>query len=82
MTHRFPVARFARRALFAFLAPFATQPVTMHTARLWAKVQGKPGGPLGLNDAWIAATALQLRIPVLGRDAAYGRVPGLRYESY
>lgn len=78
------VAEFIRsreeRSALEFLAAFAKAPATLETARIWAKVQAR--APLGQNDAWIAATALHLGAPLLGRDGAYGRVPGLRYLAY
>jgi len=66
----------------AFLSRFPKQPVTLETARRWAAIQGKRGGPLGANDAWIAATALQLGAAVLTGDADYRRAPGLRLAGY
>ncbi len=32
---------------------------------------------MGVNDTWIAATALALGVPVITQDADYVRVPGL-----
>lgn len=37
----------------------------------------KAGTPIPANDAWIAALALQHRLPVLTRDAHFDAVPGL-----
>lgn len=37
---------------------------------------------MGENDLWIAATALRERMPLVTRDKAFGRVPGLRVVGY
>ena len=37
---------------------------------------------LGENDLWIAATGLYYELPLVTRDAAFSRVPGLRVLSY
>lgn len=37
---------------------------------------------LGENDLWIAATALHYELPLVTRDAAFSRVPGLRVLAY
>ena len=37
---------------------------------------------LGENDLWIASTALYHRIPLVSRDRAFPRVPGLRVVGY
>ena len=37
---------------------------------------------LGENDLWIAATALQQRRPLVSRDAAFRRIPGLDTRVY
>ncbi len=38
--------------------------------------------PIPANDAWIAALALQHRMPVLSRDEHFDAVPGLYRESW
>jgi len=42
----------------------------------------RSGGRLGENDNWIAGFALYYREPLISRDAAFDRVPGLRRISY
>ena len=37
---------------------------------------------LGENDLWIAATAIYHGLPLVTRDRAFSRVPGLRVLSY
>ena len=37
---------------------------------------------MGENDLWIAATALREGLPLVTRDAAFSRVPGLRVVTY
>lgn len=71
-----------RLKALAFLAPFPIQPVTYRTAERWAAVQDGASGPFGQNDAWIAATALNLGIPIISRDRAFNRMRGLKQESY
>ena len=50
------------------------------TATVYAELRGtlrERGRPIPANDAWIAALALQHRLPVLTRDAHFDAVPGL-----
>lgn len=42
----------------------------------------RAGGRLGENDNWIAGFALYYREPLISRDAAFDRVPGLRRLAY
>jgi len=42
----------------------------------------KLGRPIPANDAWIAALALQHRLPVMSRDEHFDAVPGLRREAW
>jgi predicted nucleic acid-binding protein len=37
---------------------------------------------MGENDLWIAATALREGLPLVTRDAAFSRIPGLRIIAY
>jgi predicted nucleic acid-binding protein len=52
---------------------------------LWAEVMAgalRAGRPIGLQDAWIAATALQLAAPlVTGNVRHFRHVPGLEIRS-
>lgn len=40
------------------------------------------GTRLGENDTWIAGFAFYYREPVVSRDAAFSRVPGIRRMAY
>ena len=54
--------------------------VTDSVAESWAllRVQLRSSGrSMPINDSWIAATAMALRIPVVTQDADYDDVPGL-----
>lgn len=55
-------------------------PVTDSVAESWAllRVQLRSRGrSMPINDSWIAATAIALRIPVVTQDTDYDDVPGL-----
>jgi tRNA(fMet)-specific endonuclease VapC len=58
-----------------------TQPTTLAYARVRASLK-KLGRPIPANDAWIAALALQHRLPVMSRDEHFSTVPGLRRETW
>ena len=56
-------------------------PVDEETARHYAGVRARlraAGRPIPSNDAWIAALALQHRLPVLSRDHHFDLVPDVR----
>ena len=55
-------------------------PVTDSVSESWAllRVQLRSRGrSMPINNSWIAATAMALRIPVVTQDADYDEVPGL-----
>lgn len=55
-------------------------PVTDAIAESWARLRielRSLGRSMPINDSWIAATAMALRIPVVTQDADYVTVPGL-----
>ena len=55
-------------------------PVTDSVAESWAllRVQLRSSGrSMPINDSWIAAKAIALRVPVVTQDADYDDVPGL-----
>jgi predicted nucleic acid-binding protein len=55
-------------------------PVDDDVAAAWARLRvllRDLGLRMGINDSWIAATALALGVPVVTQDAGYVRVPGL-----
>ena len=67
------------------LQEFEILTVTEPTALMYARVRvslKKLGRPIPANDAWIAALALQHRLPVLSRDEHFDAVPGLRRETW
>ena len=67
------------------LQEFEILPVTEPTALMYARVRAsmkKLGRPIPANDAWIAALALEYRLPVLSRDEHFDAVPGLRRETW
>lgn len=62
------------------LPHFDVLPVTDETALSYAAVRialKRLGRPIPANDAWIAALALQHRLPVLSRDQHFDAVPDL-----
>lgn len=58
-----------------------TEPTTVTYARLRVSLK-KIGRPIPANDAWIAALALQHRLPVMSRDEHFDAVPDLRRETW
>ncbi len=52
------------------------------TAVFAGRLQASMPYQMGENDLWIAATALQARMPLVTRDKAFSRVPGLRVVPY
>jgi len=54
------------------LARFTPIPAERETARIWAQIRvhcERKGRPIGFADAWIAATAMQLDIPLVSHNA-------------
>jgi len=66
----------------AFLRKFPKENLHAGIAYLNAAMQGSLPQRLGENDSWIAATALYNRRRLIGRDAAFRRVPGLKYAEF
>ena len=63
-----------------YLPDFDVLAVSAETAVVYASVRfalKRKGRPIPANDVWIAALALQHRLPVLTRDAHFDAVPGL-----
>jgi predicted nucleic acid-binding protein len=55
-------------------------PIDDDVAAAWAKLRAvlrARGLRLGINDSWIAATAVALGVPVVTQDADFAVVPGL-----
>ena len=56
-----------------FLAPFTPLLPDTETARLWARIKSgseKKGRPITFADAWIAAAAVQLNVPLVTHNAS------------
>lgn len=71
-----------RTALADFLsAPFVSVlPVTTEVSRLYGRLYAalrKAGTPIGTNDIWIAATALEAGAHLLTFDQDFARIAGL-----
>ena len=67
------------------LPRFEVLAVTEETAVAYAALRvalKRSGRPIPANDAWIAALALQHRLPVLSRDQHFDAVPGLERKSW
>ena len=64
-----------------FLTRFTTLLPDAETARLWAQIKSaceKKGRPIMFADAWIAAAALQLNVPLATHNAGdFEAVDGL-----
>jgi len=71
--------------LDAHLPHFDILPVTDETAIAYAALRvalKRSGHPIPANDAWIAALALQHRLPVLSRDGHFDVVPNLDRRNW
>jgi tRNA(fMet)-specific endonuclease VapC len=67
------------------LRHFDVLAVTDETAVTYAALRvalRRSGRPIPANDAWIAALALQHRLPVLSRDQHFDAVPDLEWKSW
>ena len=67
------------------LPHFDVLAVTDETAIAYAALRvalRRSGRPIPANDAWIAALALQHRLPVLSRDQHFDAVPNIRRQSW
>ncbi len=59
--------------------------VDVETAKHYGEIRlalKKAGTPIPLNDAWFAAAALQLDLPVLSRDAHFDAVRSINRVSW
>ena len=71
--------------LDAHLFHFDVLTVTDETAVAYAALRvhlRRSGRPIPANDAWIAALALQHRLPVLSRDVHFDAVPALDRQGW
>ena len=67
------------------LRDFEILTVTEATTGVYAGIRAslkKLGRPIPANDVWIAALALQHRLPILSQDEHFDVVPGLRREHW
>lgn len=67
------------------LCDFDVLHVTDATAAAYADVRlalRRSGNPIPANDAWIAALALEHRLPVVSRDEHFDVVPGLDRRTW
>lgn len=87
---RYGIAQSRHRSIYeAWLASqlphFEVLAITEDTAVAYAALRmalKRSGRPIPANDAWIAALALQYRLPVLSRDEHFDVVPGLKRERW
>jgi tRNA(fMet)-specific endonuclease VapC len=87
---RYGIAQSRRRSAYetwleSSLIHFDILPVTDATAVAYAALRlalKRSGRPIPANDAWIAALALEHRLPVLSRDEHFDAVPGLDRRSW
>jgi predicted nucleic acid-binding protein len=87
---RYGIAQSKRRASYeawlkSHLTQFEILSVTDETAVAYAALRVNlklSGRPIPANDGWIAALALQHRLPVLSRDEHFDVVPELERKSW
>ena len=88
--YRFGIAALSKREayeawLHSYLTRFDVLPITAETADVYAALRvalKAAGTPIPANDAWIAAVALQHRLPLASRDAHFDNVRGLRRMAW
>ena len=71
--------------LESHLPDFEILAVTEETAIVYAGIRvdlRRSGRPIPANDAWIAALALQHRLPLLSRDEHFDVVTGIERKSW
>lgn len=69
-----------RSELEATIKAYARVNVDNEVADIWARLQAdclRLGRNVGLNDLWIAATAVRLESPVAALDSDFARIPGI-----
>lgn len=87
---RYGIAASRHRVLYEawlneHLREFDVLSVTEETATTYAELRialKRVGRPIPANDAWIAALALQHRMPLLSRDTHFDAVADLQRESW
>lgn len=71
--------------LAAYLPGFDVLPITQETAAAYATLRvalKRSGRPIPANDAWIAALAIEHRMPILTRDRHFDAVAEIDRESW
>jgi predicted nucleic acid-binding protein len=87
---RYGIAQSRHRAAYeqwlkSELDHFEVLPVTAQTTTTYATLRvalKEQGTPIPANDAWIAALALQHKLPVLTRDRHFDAVPGVKRQGW
>ena len=87
---RYGIAASRHRAAYeawlaSHLEQFDVLAVTAETAVAYAALRTalqRSGRPIPANDAWIAALALQHRLPILSRDEHFDVVPDLERRAW
>jgi len=87
---RYGIAQSRHRAAYeqwlgSELSHFDVLPVTEETTISYAELRvalRHKGTPIPANDTWIAALALQHRLPVLSRDAHFDAVPRVSRQGW
>lgn len=70
-----------RNELEATINAYPCVDVDQEIADIWARLQAeclRLGRNAGLNDLWIAATAVRVDCPVAALDGDFARIPGIR----
>jgi tRNA(fMet)-specific endonuclease VapC len=75
--NEYAVLSFQRQSV---VAPIDTA-ITLRYARVRSELK-KQGTPIQENDIWIAATCLQLKVPLLTNDRQFHAVKGLRVIAW
>jgi predicted nucleic acid-binding protein len=75
-----PATRAQRLSTLTLAMAFESIPIDDEVAEAWARLRvdlRSLDRRMPVNDSWIAATAMALRIPVVTQDADYITLPGL-----
>jgi predicted nucleic acid-binding protein len=71
--------------LDVYLRQFEVLPVVEETTVPYAQVRAalkRLGQPIPANDAWIAALAIQHKLPLLSRDQHFDAIPGVQRTGW
>lgn len=75
-----PQAKATRLATLELAQSFRAIPIDERVCEQWALLVAQlrsSGRRVSVNDSWIAATALALRVPVMTQNADFDDLPGL-----